>query len=251
MGFYTDTSFTSALFVVATLIAFSTTLVLAKKCPSFPPNIPPNITPLALALANCTALPHDNVPGANSWGIAINVGSPLQDLCMLPSTFTNNTFIPTVEVCSRDQTTSLATCASRRGGLLEMASSGASFSSISEVDDHPPDVNWVLHIDETYEYTQKGNITLSLPSEVSLPNFRIKTIEGGQRHNVGHFGLSQSSPVLQRLFDERGLVKGFALDAGSQSSSHPRDGHLILGGYDPRKMGAFIKNFTLTNIQLT
>ncbi|KAG8801049.1 hypothetical protein FRC17_006740, partial [Serendipita sp. 399] len=241
MGFHTDISFTSVLFAIATL----TTLALAKECSSFPSNP----IPVAFALTDCTTAPHDNVPKANSRGIIISLGSPPQELCVLPSTFTNNTFIPTVEVCSSDQTTSFATCASRRGGLLDMAASGVTFSSISAVDDYPPDVNWV-YIDETNQFTEKGNITLRLPFEVSLPNFRIKTIEGLQRHNVGHFGLSGSSPVLQRLFDERGLVKGFALDAGSQSSSHPRDGHLILGGYDPGKMGAYSKNFTLANIQL-
>jgi len=129
-----------------------------------------------------------------------------------------------------------------------MASSGANFSSISASDDLPPDINWAA-IDPTNAYSREGYLPLRLPSDVSVPTFPIKTIEGGQNHNAGHFGLSESAPILELLSDQIGIVPGFGLDVGSQSVSDPRDGYLIIGGYDPQRIGAYTKNYTVTNIQ--
>jgi hypothetical protein len=165
----------------------------------------------------------------------------------MPSTFTNNTFIPVVQACTTDQSMSLNACASRRGGLLDKDASGANFVAISSTDT-PEDVNWVA-IDPNNSLTRKGTIALQLPSDVSFSQFPAKDIEGGQNHNMGHLGLGQTSTLLQQLSEEKGLVTGFGLDAGSQSYTNPRNGYLIAGGYDRQKVGASFKNYTVANSQ--
>jgi len=231
--------------VFVAYLVFFPSLAGAIDCSS----LPQTVRPVILPLSNCTTLAHDNVvPVASTWGLSITLASPPQELCVMPSVFTNNTFIPTVEVCSSDNTSTFAACTSRRGGLLDIATSGANFTAITASNDSPPDVNWAA-IDPTNMYSRKGDISLRLPYDISIPVDPIKTIEGGQKHNVGHFGLSISAPILQLLSDMKGLVKGWALDAGSQSVSDPREGYLIIGGYDPQRVGAYTKNYTLTDTQ--
>jgi hypothetical protein len=229
---------------IAAFSAFSASLAQARDCSS----LPQTVKPVILGLSNCTSRSHDQVPTANAWGIAIVLGNPPQEICVSPSVFTNNTFIPTVQVCQSDNQTTFATCTSRRGGLLDEATSGANFSSIDAANDSPPDSNWGA-IDSTNAVTRRGTIDVRLPSDISLSQFPIKTIEGGQNHNEGHFGLSESSPILQYLSDQQGLVPGFALDAGSQSVTNPREGYLIIGGYDPERIGAYTKNYSLVTTQ--
>ncbi|CAG8683403.1 12207_t:CDS:2, partial [Acaulospora colombiana] len=218
-----------------------------RECSS----LPPDVKPIAFTLTNCTLQGHGQVPDVLSWGLQVTLGSTApgslpQEMCLMTSTFTNNTFIPTVKACSTDNTTQFATCATRRGGLFD--SSGSSLTAISSASDLPPDVNWAA-IDPGNSVTEKGTIPLQLPSEISLPQFPFKTIEGGQNHNTGHLGLGRSSPLLQQLSDEKGIVAGFGLDAGSQSQSPPRDGHLILGGYDRQKVGSSVKDYNVTHSQ--
>ncbi|PVF92310.1 hypothetical protein CPB86DRAFT_791292, partial [Serendipita vermifera] len=226
------------------LSAFTIPFSSGRECSS----LPPNPKPIVFTLSNCTLQGHGDVPDVESWGLQVTLGSPPQEMCLMTSMFTNNTFIPTVKACSTDQTTDFRTCATRRGGLLDPSSSGSSFGAISSSNDSPPDVNWGA-IDPGNSVTEKGTIPLNLPSEISFSGFPIKTIEGGQNHNTGHLGLGRSSPLLQRLSDEKGIVSGFGLDVGSQSHLNPRDGHLIVGGYDRQKVGSSFHDYTVTNSQ--
>jgi hypothetical protein len=237
-------SCTASLAVVAACSAFFTSVAQARDCSS----LPQNVKPVIIALSSCSTLAHDQVPIANSWGFAITLGNPSQQICVVPSVFTNNTFIPAVQACQSDNQTTFPTCTSRCGGLLNETTSGGNFSSISAADDLPPDSNWAA-IDPTNSLTREGTIGMRLPSDISVPQFTFKTIEGGQNHNEGHFGLSESAPILQYLSDQQGLVSGFALDAGSQSVTNPRDGYLIIGGYDPQRVGAYTKDYSLVTTQ--
>jgi len=50
---------------------------------------------------------------------------------------------------------------------------------------------------------------------------------------TGHIGLAEKSTLLQSL-KEANLIgaRSWGLNSGSQSYSNPRDGSLVLGGYD-------------------
>lgn len=54
---------------------------------------------------------------------------------------------------------------------------------------------------------------------------------------MSHIGLAETSTLLQSLKDE-GLIgtRSWGLDSGSQSSAAPRNGSLVLGGYDASKL---------------
>ncbi|PVF91007.1 hypothetical protein CPB86DRAFT_820853 [Serendipita vermifera] len=223
------------------LSALAIPLSSGKQCSSS------DVTPVLFSLSTCTLQGHGDVPDIESWGLQVTLGSTPQEMCLMPSMFTNNTFVPTVKACNTDQTTKFPACATRRGGLLDPSSSGSSFSAISS-NDSPPDVNWAI-IDPGNSVTEKGNIPFHLPSDVFFSQFPIKTIEGGQDHSTGHLGLGQNSPFLQQLHNDKGTMIGFGLDAGSRSSTNPRDGHLIAGSFDRWKVGPTVKEYKITNSQ--
>ncbi|CAG8681214.1 10840_t:CDS:2, partial [Acaulospora colombiana] len=59
------------------------------------------------------------------------------------------------------------------------------------------------------------------------------------------------SVLLQQLSDRKGVVKGFGLDAGSPSYTNPRDGHLIVGGYDKVRVSASFKDYNISDTQIS
>jgi hypothetical protein len=208
-----------------------------------------NVAPLYFPLSNCSTQAHGDVPIADSWGLAVALGDPPQELCVVPSMFTNSTFVPTVEVCNSDDTISFPTCTSRRGGLLDVSVSGANFGPIP-LNDVPPDLNWPA-VDPDNSVTEKGNISLRLPVDTSISQYPLKIFRGGQRHNAGHLGLASSSVLLQQISAHTGVVTGFGLDAGSQSTANPREGHLIVGGYDKTRVSASFKDYNISSIQMS
>ncbi|PVH67496.1 hypothetical protein DL98DRAFT_543089 [Cadophora sp. DSE1049] len=54
------------------------------------------------------------------------------------------------------------------------------------------------------------------------------------------------SAVIQ--FPSEVTALGFSLFAGSQSVAHPRDGHIVFGGYDSTLIGRSFTNYTMSNI---
>jgi hypothetical protein len=54
----------------------------------------------------------------DSWGLQVGIASPPQEVCLVPSTVVNNTVIMTTEISTNDNSSTLAQCDSRRGGLF-------------------------------------------------------------------------------------------------------------------------------------
>jgi hypothetical protein len=72
---------------------------------------------------------------------------------------------------------------------------------------------------------------------VALRDESVTMIEGlitqGQQHTTSHIGLAEDSILLQSLKDAGSIgAKSWGLNVGSQSYLFPRDGSLVLGGYD-------------------
>lgn len=185
--------------------------------------------PLYVGLANCSfSVKNANYPHevilVNSWGLQVDIASPPQRLCLEASTAVNNAVIMTTGICNNDHNSTFDQCVSRRGGLFN--TNGTSDYNIISVNDLPPDPGWAT-------FTEAGHTTLQFASDISLPSFPIALPENAANSSVSQLGLANNSVFLHQLVDA-GLspANGFSFLAGSQSVFNPRDGHLIIGGYD-------------------
>lgn len=152
---------------------------------------------------------------------------------MVPSTVVNNTVLMGADVCgpTNEPDDTPDQCRSRRGGVFDVAAAGSSF--------HPmatsllaPDPGWRVIMAPREPYKLAGETTLRLPADASV-NMPVAIVTEGQNHTTSELGLGLDSKFLDRLVDS-GLIRAraFGLNAGSRSLAHPRDGSLILGGYD-------------------
>lgn len=72
------------------------------------------INPFAVPLRNCT---FDS--GVKSWGILVEVGTPGQRVCLLPSTVVNSTLVSQKSLCAlSNPNMSKLECESLRGGFF-------------------------------------------------------------------------------------------------------------------------------------
>jgi hypothetical protein len=92
-----------------------------------------------------------------------------------------------------------------------------------------------------------GTTELQLPPNNDLSKYPIGIITSGNYQNVGHLGLANDSDFLHSVLSD-GLIpaNGFGLNAGSQSVANPRDGGLVLGGYDLASIDGAFFNFSVT-----
>lgn len=200
-----------------------------------------NPQPISLSLSNCT-VHHIDGRDVDSWGVSLSLSG--QELCFVPSTVVNNTLVMGAEVCSNDHNGTLAQCTSRRGGLFDIAAAGSSFVNIS-LADLAADTGWREIMKPLPPFTVAGKTTLQLPADISVP-MSIAVITQGQNHTAGHLGLGLGSVFLRNLVSQ-GLATApaFGINAGSQSHSNPRDGSLVLGGYDKASVNGHFINYTM------
>jgi hypothetical protein len=95
-----------------------------------------------------------------------------------------------------------------------------------------PDPEWKILNEPGFENAAKT--VMQFPSGVGLDSALIALV-GAEASNssVGQLGLGNNSVLLKEMHSS-GLSpsNGFAYLAGSQSYYSPRNGHLIIGGYD-------------------
>jgi hypothetical protein len=82
----------------------------------------------------------------------------------------------------------------------------------------------------------------------SLPTFPVALVLDAPNSSISQLGLANNS-VFLHLVVKAGFssVAGFGLLAGSQSVSNPRDGHLILGGYDAASLAGPFHTYPMSN----
>jgi hypothetical protein len=87
-----------------------------------------------------------------------------------------------------------------------------------------------------------------LASDISLSSYPIALASLGQNSSVSRLGLANESVFLRELVTA-GLssVSGFSLLLGSQSVLNPRDGHLVVGGYDAASLAGPFYNYSMSN----
>jgi len=199
----------------------------------------PTPTPIFLQLSNCS------VPGTSvdSWGLKQSISSPAQFLCLAPSTVVNVTLVIDSGFCQNFPNITEAQCESLCGNTYNPSIAGTSFKSLSPNDILAANLVWT---ELSTDPLLAGNTSLSLPPSDILSNFSIGIITNGDHQNVGHLGLANSSYFLQDAISN-GLIpaNGFGLNAGSQSVLAPRDGSLVLGGYDLASVATEFTNYTI------
>jgi hypothetical protein len=199
--------------------------------------------PFLVPLSNCTIPPSINFPyGVDSWGVEINIAG--QQLCAVPSCVVNNTVITETEICTKDSTSDLAQCISRRGGTFNFAAPNPSYSNMS-IQSLAPDPVW-----DSFNppFGAAGNATIQFSSDISLPHFPLAIALEGQNLNANQLGLANDSELLHS-FVSSGMSSSmsFGLFAGSQSISQPRDGHIVFGGFDVALIDGPFNNYSMSN----
>lgn len=164
----------------------------------------------------------------------------------MPSTALNNTILMGADVCRSDNrfNTTLDQCRSRRGGLLDVAALGSSFVPIA-TSSLVPDDGWRKIMAPSQPFQQAGKTTLNLLSDASI-EMPVAIVTEGQNHTTSELGLGLNSVFLQSLVDA-GLISAqvFGLNAGSQSTAQPRDGSLVLGGYDQASISSHFTEYPM------
>jgi len=187
---------------------------------------------IRLAVGNCS------IPGISAYGIQLGIGEQGQvQVCGAGSTVTNSTLLITKEACQGDglvnPNLTPAQCYSRRGSPIDRNDFAAyeANSQISELITLNP--AWVtlmrLERREPFRYALKAPIQFGGRSVTLLEGLIVE----GQNHSLPHIGLGNSSSLIGELIN-KGIIAGrsWALNAGSQSYTSPREGSLVLGGKD-------------------
>ncbi|KAH6881160.1 hypothetical protein B0T10DRAFT_411334 [Thelonectria olida] len=158
----------------------------------------------------------------------------------MTSTVVNSTLIQSSEVCSDEWLTvgsigvkmTAAQCRSRRGGfIIRDDVPSASSDALSALSNLNPGWANITKADTTTPFQY------AIQTSLQMQDNSVTMIEGlisqGQQHTMSHIGLAETSTLLHSLKDA-GLIaaKSWGLDSGSQSFMAPRNGSLVLGGYD-------------------
>ncbi|KAK4160844.1 hypothetical protein QBC43DRAFT_218865 [Cladorrhinum sp. PSN259] len=180
------------------------------------------------SLGDC-AIRSPSMPDIHSWGFNLKF-QDAGEVCMVPSTVTNATFVTADGICSSQEQLqangvpmSEAACNARRGGKI--STQKLKTGNLERLGRNP---GWKM----------LGN-AIDKAVEVSVKLFQqtitttVGVIDKGQQSTASHFGLASDSTIL-RDSKKSGLIGAisFGLNVGSQSFWFPRLGSLVLGGYD-------------------
>jgi len=184
--------------------------------------------PIWLPLGNCT-IAQVGIPDVVSWGTVIGIGNTSQQLVFVPSTVANNSLIMTSEVCSGEnlQNETAEQCRSRRGNYINLSE-----LMTTPLDSLQPDLGWaaIMAPLDAFQYAVEEVLQLPSDDSVDMPE---SPITQGQDHMTSHLGLGIDSELLEQLVNI-GMIpaRTWGLNPGSQSVVNPRDGNLVLGGFD-------------------
>lgn len=190
--------------------------------------------PLLLQLSNCT------VPGTSvdSWGLKLTLSAPAQYVCVSPSTAVNSMLVIGSEFCQNYPNITMAQCESLCGNTFNTSAAGTSYNPSSPNAILAPNPVWA---EISPQPLPAGATLLDLPPDDLISKLPIGIITDGDHQNVGQLGLATDSEFLQFAHCS-GIIptNGLGFNAGGQSITKPRDGSLVLGGYDLASIdGAF------------
>ncbi|OIW24775.1 hypothetical protein CONLIGDRAFT_673873 [Coniochaeta ligniaria NRRL 30616] len=193
-------------------------------------------TTFAISLRNCTF-----ASGVAAWGNLVEVGTPPQRLCLVPSTVINSTLVSQESLCAVSDTLEPHKCEALRGGFFnENSSSTWTDVSLSSYNDTRSNPTWE-HFNAP-GFTKVGYDKINVPNtNVALYGAGIALNQYGNNSNAGMIGLGKDSVFLNDAVRQgRAGSMSWSLDAGSQSLVKSRNGELVIGGYNAgRTDGSF------------
>ena len=206
---------------------------------------------IQFGLRNCTISAPDQTD-VHSWGALLGVGGSAE-ICAVPSTVVNSTLLQSSEICSNEWlntgnfTMTAAQCRSRRGGFVTRANLPTAPTDGLDI----LNPGWVslMRVDTSTPFQFAARAALQIRDE------SVTMIEGlitqGQQHTASHIGLGEKSTLLQSL-KSAGMIgaRSWGLNAGSRSYSLPRDGSLVLGGYDESSVDGPFYNYSIATPNL-
>ncbi|KAI9790071.1 MAG: hypothetical protein M1816_005541 [Peltula sp. TS41687] len=196
------------------------------------------VNPYVVPLRNCTF-----ESGAGSWGIQVELGTPGQRVCLVPSTVVNSTLLSQRSLCAiSDPRLSQLECEALRGGLFNENKS----TTWSEVPQSSFNSN---RVDPTWQHfnpagiTKLGYDTLQFPGgdARALLGYGLALNQWGNQSNAGMLGLGVDSVFLDTALGMNITPSNsWSLTPGSQSLARPRNGEIVFGGYNQGKIdGSF------------
>ncbi len=196
---------------------------------------------IRLKLSSCSIPGTGTATDVSAWGLLAGVGDSAK-LCMVPSTVVNSTILMSNEICEDpwlhgSPNLTLAQCRSRRGGFIQRSDfSSADITSPTEMERLKAlNPGWkklmsLSGINDTFQHALQTDLHLSPTRKVTMVQ---GLATGGQQSSLSHLGLGEQSELLGALKKAELIgARSWGLDSGSQSVLHPRDGSLILGGFD-------------------
>jgi hypothetical protein len=195
-------------------------------------------TTFAVALRNCTF-----ASGVTAWGNLVEVGTPPQRLCLVPSTVINSTMVSQQSLCIVSNTTEPHKCEALRGGFFnENSSTTWTGSELAAYNDTRSNPTWE-HFNAP-GFTKVGYDKINFPNlspPVALYGAGIALNQYGNNSNAGMIGLGKDSVFLSDAVRQgRAGSASWSLDSGSNSQVKPRNGELVVGGYNAgRTDGSF------------
>ncbi len=202
---------------------------------------------IRLKLSSCSIPGTGTATDISAWGLLAGVGDSAT-LCMVPSTVVNSTILMSNEICEgpwlQNPNTTLAQCRSRRGGVIQRSdfstvdiTSSTEMERLKTLNPGWKNLMSLSGINDTFQHALQTDLHLSSTRKIA---FLEGLATGGQQSSLSHLGLGEQSELLGALRKANLIgARSWGLDSGSQSVLHPRDGSLILGGYD---QGAYTGN---------
>jgi hypothetical protein len=190
------------------------------------------IPPISLKYGNCS-FTDPNQNQISSWGVFAIVGnaSASQKTCLMPSTASNTTLLTTTALCGesflKEQNLTLPMCLNRRMGPVNL--SLLPTTSPDGLDQLNP--GWVVIMNGTKAFPSAANPPMQLGSTTVV--MTSAPIVGGNNHAGSHLGLADRSVILDTLVSMGRIAsRVWGFNAGQPRASPPREGSLVLGGWD-------------------
>ncbi|KAL9626585.1 MAG: hypothetical protein Q9204_007193 [Flavoplaca sp. TL-2023a] len=193
-----------------------------------------SVAPLSLPWSNITVSPNGL---AVTRGIELGIGTPNQIFSLRPSTTLNNTRVPNVLDCGTQSNTS---CVGGKGGVFDSSKSSTFVVSLKNrwngsAADTEAATGAYVYFNDVIDFQANGTV-LGYP--LVLNSDLVSGPEAG-------LPLGQNSSFLAAVTQARVAPSSvWGLDAGDRSLS-PRDGKLVVGGYDASRLRENLTTFPL------
>ncbi|KAL8669108.1 MAG: hypothetical protein Q9168_006289 [Polycauliona sp. 1 TL-2023] len=200
-----------------------------------------SVAPLSLSWSNIT-VSADGV--AVTRGIELGIGTPNQIFSLRPSTTVNNTRIANTLDCGAKSKTS---CIGGKGGVFDSSKSSTFVVSLKNrwngsAGDSESATGAYVYFNDVIDFQANGTV-------LGYPLVQDSDLTSGSDPGLP---LGQNSSFLAAVTQAKVAPSSvWGLDAGDRSLS-PRDGNLVVGGYDASRMAQNLTTFpigTWTNQQ--